>query len=110
MLLHAPTPLALNDLVHRFFRENEVYRIDHYLGKDTVQNLLAFRFGADFFLLLVFVAIPKVRRPANLGCSELGQMNRRDHAACTTASELDRRQRERHQARVSLKGRALITR
>ena len=31
------------------FRESEVYRIDHYLGKETVQNILAFRFGNGIF-------------------------------------------------------------
>lgn len=36
---------ALNALVHRYFDESRVYRLDHYLGKETVQNLLAFRFG-----------------------------------------------------------------
>ncbi len=33
----------LNALVHRHFREDQIYRIDHYLGKETVQNLLVFR-------------------------------------------------------------------
>ena len=33
----------LNHLIHRYFSENQVYRIDHYLGKETVQNLLVFR-------------------------------------------------------------------
>jgi glucose-6-phosphate 1-dehydrogenase len=33
----------LNQLIHRFFSEPQVYRIDHYLGKETVQNLLVFR-------------------------------------------------------------------
>jgi glucose-6-phosphate 1-dehydrogenase len=36
---------ALNALVHRWFDERQVYRIDHYLGKETVQNLLVFRFA-----------------------------------------------------------------
>jgi glucose-6-phosphate 1-dehydrogenase len=40
---------ALNDRVHRHFEERQVYRIDHYLGKETVQNLLAFRFGNAIF-------------------------------------------------------------
>lgn len=35
----------LNQILHRVFRERQVYRIDHYLGKETVQNLLAFRFA-----------------------------------------------------------------
>src|SRR5262249_15641520 len=32
-----------------YFRESQVYRIDHYLGKDTVQNLLVFRFANTLF-------------------------------------------------------------
>ena len=39
----------LNALVHEYFDESQVYRIDHYLGKETVQNLLAFRFGNTLF-------------------------------------------------------------
>jgi len=35
----------LNALIHRYFREEQTYRIDHYLGKETVQNLLVFRFA-----------------------------------------------------------------
>ncbi|MCC7236724.1 MAG: glucose-6-phosphate dehydrogenase [Bryobacterales bacterium] len=40
---------ALDRAVHKVFQEEEVYRIDHYLGKETVQNLLAFRFGNGIF-------------------------------------------------------------
>ncbi len=39
----------LNALVHRYFEEAQVYRIDHYLGKESVQNLFAFRFGNALF-------------------------------------------------------------
>ena len=39
----------LNDDIHQVFEENQVYRIDHYLGKETVQNILAFRFGNGIF-------------------------------------------------------------
>jgi glucose-6-phosphate 1-dehydrogenase len=39
----------LNALVHRHFSEDAVYRIDHYLGKETVQNLLVFRFANALF-------------------------------------------------------------
>lgn len=39
----------VNDAVARFFPENRVYRIDHYLGKETVQNLLALRFANQLF-------------------------------------------------------------
>jgi glucose-6-phosphate 1-dehydrogenase len=40
---------ALNATISEVFRENQVYRIDHYLGKDTVQNILVFRFGNSMF-------------------------------------------------------------
>ncbi len=40
---------ALNATVAEVFKENQVYRIDHYLGKDTVQNILVFRFGNSMF-------------------------------------------------------------
>ncbi|PEN13713.1 glucose-6-phosphate dehydrogenase [Longibacter salinarum] len=39
----------LNDTVHAAFREDQVFRIDHYLGKETVQNLLVFRFANAMF-------------------------------------------------------------
>jgi glucose-6-phosphate 1-dehydrogenase len=35
----------LNQVLHRSFDEEQIYRIDHYLGKETVQNLLVFRFA-----------------------------------------------------------------
>ncbi|MEM7437864.1 MAG: glucose-6-phosphate dehydrogenase, partial [Myxococcota bacterium] len=37
--------IALNDIVHRHFPEERVYRIDHFLGKEAVQNLMIFRFS-----------------------------------------------------------------
>lgn len=42
------TARALNDVVHQHFDERNVFRIDHYLGKNAVQNLLFFRFGNAF--------------------------------------------------------------
>jgi glucose-6-phosphate 1-dehydrogenase len=39
----------LNTLVTRVFQEEQVYRIDHYLGKETVQNILALRFANGIF-------------------------------------------------------------
>jgi glucose-6-phosphate 1-dehydrogenase len=39
----------LNEQVHGCFEEEQVYRIDHYLGKETVQNILAFRFANFIF-------------------------------------------------------------
>jgi glucose-6-phosphate 1-dehydrogenase len=39
----------LNHEVNKVFRESQVYRIDHYLGKETVRNLMVFRFGNGIF-------------------------------------------------------------
>jgi glucose-6-phosphate 1-dehydrogenase len=41
--------VALNEHVHKWFREDQIYRIDHYLGKETVQNILVFRFANGIF-------------------------------------------------------------
>jgi glucose-6-phosphate 1-dehydrogenase len=41
--------LALDRDLQRFLRPDQIYRIDHYLGKETVQNLVAFRFGNAIF-------------------------------------------------------------
>ena len=41
--------MAINDAVNRTFNENQTFRIDHYLGKETVQNLIALRFGNALF-------------------------------------------------------------
>ena len=40
---------AVNDAVGEVFDERQIYRIDHYLGKETVQNLMALRFGNALF-------------------------------------------------------------
>src|SRR3989442_4497416 len=40
---------ALNRVVHRVFRESQVFRIDHFLGKEAVQNILALRFANVLF-------------------------------------------------------------
>jgi glucose-6-phosphate 1-dehydrogenase len=39
----------LNDVLHKYFDESQIYRIDHYLGKETVQNMLALRFANGIF-------------------------------------------------------------
>lgn len=39
---------ALNEGLHQYFQESQVYRIDHYLGKETVQNVLVTRFQILF--------------------------------------------------------------
>ena len=39
----------LDGVIHEAFQESQVFRIDHYLGKETVQNILVFRFGNSVF-------------------------------------------------------------
>ena len=41
--------LALNSDLHSMLKEEQIYRIDHYLGKETVQNVIVFRFGNAIF-------------------------------------------------------------
>ena len=40
---------ALNDMLHQYFDEEQIFRIDHFLGKEAVQNILAFRFANWLF-------------------------------------------------------------
>jgi glucose-6-phosphate 1-dehydrogenase len=44
-----PSARRLNEQVHAVFAESQIYRIDHYLGKETVQNILTFRFANAIF-------------------------------------------------------------
>lgn len=44
-----PTAQAINDTVAKYFNERQIYRIDHYLGKETVQNLMVLRFANSLF-------------------------------------------------------------
>jgi glucose-6-phosphate 1-dehydrogenase len=41
--------IILDEEVHKVFREDQIYRIDHYLGKETVQNIMVFRFANGIF-------------------------------------------------------------
>jgi glucose-6-phosphate 1-dehydrogenase len=41
--------MSLDEAVHKVFSEGQIYRIDHYLGKETVQNILVFRFANGIF-------------------------------------------------------------
>ena len=41
--------VRLNEIIHRHFDESQIYRIDHYLGKETVQNILMLRFANAIF-------------------------------------------------------------
>jgi glucose-6-phosphate 1-dehydrogenase len=44
-----PSALLLDRQISNYLRQEQIYRIDHYMGKDTVQNILAFRFGNAVF-------------------------------------------------------------
>jgi len=43
------TARALNEMIGTYLHESQIYRIDHYLGKETVQNILVLRFGNSIF-------------------------------------------------------------
>lgn len=43
----------LNKLLLQYFSEDQIYRLDHYLGKETLQNILTFRFANDIFEPLI---------------------------------------------------------
>ena len=43
----------LNNLLLQYFEENQIYRLDHYLGKETLQNILTFRFSNGIFEPLI---------------------------------------------------------
>jgi glucose-6-phosphate 1-dehydrogenase len=45
----AKTAQDLDELLGNLFKEEQIYRIDHYLGKDMLQNILSFRFNNDLF-------------------------------------------------------------
>ncbi len=45
----AKTALKLENLLTKFFKEEQIFRIDHYLAKETVQNILTFRFSNTIF-------------------------------------------------------------
>jgi len=44
-----PSAQALNQSLHKVFREEQIFRIDHYLGKETVRNIIVFRFANGIF-------------------------------------------------------------
>lgn len=69
------TAKALDVQIHRFFEEKQIYRIDHYLGKETVQNLLVLRFSNGLFEPLWnrnFIDYVEITGAESLGVEERG--------------------------------------
>ncbi|MDD5147807.1 MAG: glucose-6-phosphate dehydrogenase [Candidatus Daviesbacteria bacterium] len=48
-----PSAKKLNKLLLKYFTEDQIFRLDHYLGKETLQNILTFRFANDIFEPLI---------------------------------------------------------
>src|SRR3989304_6572514 len=48
-----PSAKALDELLLKYFTEDQIFRLDHYLGKETLQNILTFRFANDIFEPLI---------------------------------------------------------
>ncbi|PSV48209.1 glucose-6-phosphate dehydrogenase [Photobacterium indicum] len=65
----------LDERIHAHFKEQQIYRIDHYLGKETVQNLLVFRFANGMFEPLWnrnFIDYVEITAAESLGVEERG--------------------------------------
>ncbi|PSU45054.1 glucose-6-phosphate dehydrogenase [Photobacterium frigidiphilum] len=65
----------LDERIHAHFKEQQIYRIDHYLGKETVQNLLVFRFANGMFEPLWnrnFIEYVEITAAESLGVEERG--------------------------------------
>jgi glucose-6-phosphate 1-dehydrogenase len=66
----------INDFVAKFFKEEQIYRIDHYLGKESVQNLMAIRFGNTLFEALwrrQWISSIQITIAENLGVGTRGE-------------------------------------
>ncbi|HHF5743626.1 TPA: glucose-6-phosphate dehydrogenase [Haemophilus influenzae] len=69
------TAQTLDVQIHRFFEEHQIYRIDHYLGKETVQNLLVLRFSNGWFEPLWnrnFIDYVEITSAESIGVEERG--------------------------------------
>lgn len=69
------TAKALDIQIHKFFEEHQIYRIDHYLGKETVQNLLVLRFSNGLFEPLWnrnFIDYVEITGAESIGVEERG--------------------------------------
>lgn len=66
----------LNELLLKFFKETQIFRLDHYLGKETLQNILTFRFSNNIFEHLInsdFVDHIQVSLLEDFGVGKRGQ-------------------------------------
>ncbi|WP_373768077.1 glucose-6-phosphate dehydrogenase [Glaesserella sp.] len=69
------TAKALDIQIHKYFEEHQIYRIDHYLGKETVQNLLVLRFSNGLFEPLWnrnFIDYVEITGAESIGVEERG--------------------------------------
>jgi len=69
------TAVALNQMLQAVFKEDQIFRIDHYLGKETVQNLLVFRFANGIFEPLWnrnYVDYVEITAAENIGVEDRG--------------------------------------
>lgn len=65
----------LNQLLHDYFKEDQIYRLDHYLGKETLLNILSFRFGNSIFEPLLnteFIDHIQITASENYGIGKRG--------------------------------------
>ncbi|MBY0378801.1 MAG: glucose-6-phosphate dehydrogenase, partial [Burkholderiales bacterium] len=66
----------INEFVAKYFQEEQIYRIDHYLGKESVQNLMAIRFGNTLFEALwrrQWISSIQITIAENLGVESRGE-------------------------------------
>lgn len=67
---------AINSLLLKYYTEDQIYRLDHYLGKETMQNILTFRFGNGIFEPLMhrdYIDHIQVTALENFGIGERGE-------------------------------------
>ena len=73
--------MQLNDFVHSVFDESQIFRIDHFLGKEAAQNILAFRFANGLFEPIWnrnFIDHVQIDIPETLGPGPAGELLRVD--------------------------------
>ena len=77
------TAVSLNRKLHEGFSEEQIFRIDHYLGKETVQNILAFRFSNGIFEPLWnrnYISYVEITAAESIGIEKRGRYYERSGA------------------------------